>query len=116
MACILSGARYIPQRVFLKAAQSVAAEVSDEEIRSGKVYPDLERIREVSIKVAADCMDYLYSATSTDSIASFMPEPMDKEKWVRDRVFSTDYPDLSPNIYEWDGDQHTKFNSKKIKN
>lgn len=103
MACVLSGARYIPQRMFLKAAQVVASEVSDDEIAVGKVYPDLERIREVSIKVAAECMDYLYSATSTDSIASFMPEPNDKEAHVRARVYSTDYPDLSPELYSWPG-------------
>lgn len=103
MACVLSGARYIPQRMFLKAAQVVASEVNDDEIAVGKVYPDLDRIREVSIKVAAECMDYLYSATSTDSIASFMPEPQDKEAHVRARVYSTDYPDLSPELYSWPG-------------
>ena len=115
MACVLSGARYIPQRVFLKAAQTVAAQVSDEEIESGKCFPDLGRIKEVSVKVAASVMDYLYSATSSDSIASFMPEPVDKEAHIRKRMYDTEYPDLSPEIYEWEGDQHTKAANDHMK-
>ena len=76
--------------------------MSDDEIERGQVYPDLVRIRDVSIKVAANVMDYLYSASSHgESIASFMPEPMDKEKHIRARVYSTDYADLMPEFYNW---------------
>lgn len=102
MACVLSGVRHIPARVFLVAAKSVAREVTDEEIARGQVYPDLERIRDVSIKVAANVMDYVYSATSHDSIASFLPEPQNKEEHIRKRLYSTEYPSLLPEIYDWD--------------
>jgi len=112
MACVLSGARYIPQRVFLKAAQVTAAQVTDEEIAMGKVFPDLDRIRDVSIKVAAEVMDYFYSATSQDSIASFMPEPLDKEAHIRARVYQTDYPDLSPEVYGWGEEFDEKSENK----
>ena len=46
-------------------------------------------------------MDYVYSASSIESIASFLPEPRDKEQHIRDRLYSTDYPDLLPEMYSW---------------
>merc|ERR1712066_56206 len=103
LATVLSGCRYIPARVFLVAAKSVAREVTEEEIERGQVYPDLDRIRDVSIKVAANVMDYVYSGSSHDSIASFLPEPQNKEKHIRARLYSTDYPDLLPDLYNWKG-------------
>ena len=43
-----------------------------------------------------------------------MPEPMDKEAHVRARVYSTDYPDLSPEIYSWGkGYEDDKANKPK---
>jgi len=101
MACVLSGVRHIPQRVFLVAAKAVAKEVSAEEIENGQVYPDLNRIRDVNVKVAAAVMDYVYSASTTESIASFLPEPINKEKHIRKRMYNTDYPNLLPSIYDW---------------
>ena len=112
MATVLSGARHVPQRVFLVAAKTVAKQVTDDEISRGQVYPDLDRIRDVSVKVAAKCMDYIYSATSDDSIASFLPEPEDKEQHVRDRLYSTDYPDLLPEVYCW-GDKTNEIEREK---
>ena len=110
LATVLSGARHVPQRVFLVAAKTVAKQVTQEEINRGQVYPDLDGIREVSIKVAANVMDYVYSASSMDSIASFLPEPQDKEKHIRDRLYSTDYPDLLPEVYSWEESDSPKIN------
>lgn len=107
LACILSGVRHIPARAFLVAAKAVAKECSEEEIARGQVYPDLDRIRETTIKVAAAVMDYVYSASSIESIASFLPEPRDKEAHIRERLYSTDYPDLLPDLYSW---PHEKVN------
>ena len=111
LATVLSGARHVPQRVFLVAAKTVAKQVTQEEINRGQVYPDLDGIREVSIKVAANVMDYVYSASSMDSIASFLPEPQDKEKHIRDRLYSTDYPDLLPEVYSWEESDSPKNQS-----
>lgn len=111
MAVILSGTRTIPQRTFLVAAKSVAREVTDEEIQRGQVYPDLERIQDVSVKVAADVMDFVYSASSNESIASFLPEPANKEQHIRDRMYSTDYPNLLPNLWDWPGQKDAPVGS-----
>lgn len=111
LATVLSGARHIPQRVFLVAAKTVAREVTEEEIARGQVYPDLDRIRDVSVKVAANVMDYVYSATSMDSIASFLPEPQNKEEHIRQRLYTTDYPDLLPEVYNWDN--HVESQTEK---
>jgi len=115
MACVLSGVRHIPQRAFLVSAKAVAREVTDEEIERGQVYPDLVRIRDVSVKVAANVMDYVYSATTHDSIASFLPEPQNKEEHIRKRLYSTDYPDLLPEIYDWsDFEQDPNKHAQKV--
>ena len=46
-------------------------------------------------------MDYVYSATSMDSIASFLPEPQNKEEHICQRLYMADYPDLLPEVYDW---------------
>lgn len=117
MAVVLSGTRTIPQRVFLVAAKAVAREVTSDEIQRGQVYPDLERIQDVSVKVAADVMDYVYSASTNESIASFLPEPANKIEHIKQRMYSTDYPNLLPAVYGWPNqekggktvDRHKKF-------
>ena len=108
MAVLLAGARTIPQRCFLVAAKAVARQVSAQEIAQGQVYPDLERIQDVSVKVAAQCMDYIYSASTNESIASFLPEPSNKEAHIRARMYNTDYPNLNTSIYDWPNDRDEK--------
>ncbi|MEZ4847665.1 MAG: malic enzyme-like NAD(P)-binding protein [Bacteroidia bacterium] len=46
-------AQTVPDRMFFEAAKEVANSVSEEELASGTVYPSFQRIKEVSIKIAA---------------------------------------------------------------
>lgn len=103
MAAVLSGVRLIPSKAFLVAARTVAKSVTDEEIQRGQVYPDLVRIRDVSVDVTADVMDYIYSAPASESLASFLPEPANKREYVRQHCYDTDYAKLTPSIWRWPG-------------
>jgi malate dehydrogenase (oxaloacetate-decarboxylating)(NADP+) len=53
MGVIASGARHITDEMFLAAAESLALEVSDADLRVGRIYPPLEKIRAVSARIAA---------------------------------------------------------------
>lgn len=51
---------HIPDDVFLIAARELAASVKDEDLQSGSLYPPLDAIREVSIKIAMGITKYAY--------------------------------------------------------
>ena len=87
LACILTGATTVNDRAFLIAAQvnksrcietqrlqkfqSVAKELSEDEVKDGQVYPSLDRIKEISKIVAVDVVKYLFDA----ELATYRPEP-----------------------------------------
>lgn len=51
---------HIPDDVFLIAARELAACVKDEDLESGSLYPPLNNIREVSLKIAVGITKYAY--------------------------------------------------------
>lgn len=55
------------------------------DLEQGRIYPALKDIREISVHVAIELVEYLYKA----KLATFFPEPVDKEQFVRSQLFST---------------------------
>lgn len=53
LGVIACEARHITDEMFTAAAKALAGAVSDEDLNSGRVYPPLDRIREVSVDIAA---------------------------------------------------------------
>lgn len=51
---------HIPDDVFLIAARELAASVRDEDLEVGSLYPPLDAIREVSLKIAIAVTKYAY--------------------------------------------------------
>lgn len=51
---------HIPDDVFLIAARELAASVRDEDLEMGSLYPPLDSIREVSLKIAIGITKYAY--------------------------------------------------------
>lgn len=51
---------HIPDDVFLIAARELAASVKDEDLESGSLYPPLDAIREVSLRIAIGITKYAY--------------------------------------------------------
>lgn len=51
---------HIPDDVFLIAARELAACVKDEDLERGSLYPPLNNIREVSLKIAVGITKYAY--------------------------------------------------------
>nr|KAG5696792.1 hypothetical protein BaRGS_012815 [Batillaria attramentaria] len=77
---------------------SLANLVTDADLAEGRVYPPLSMIREVSARIATDLANYVYSK----GMASFYPEPEDKEEFIRSFVYDTSYESFEPETWEWE--------------
>ncbi|XP_069602354.1 NAD-dependent malic enzyme, mitochondrial isoform X1 [Ranitomeya imitator] len=97
LAVILSGVRHISDRVFLEAAKALAEQLTAEELEQGRLYPPLSNIREVSICIAVKVMEFVYR----NGMAFQYPEPLEKNGYVRSKVWSTDYDSFLPDLYDW---------------
>ncbi|VDM41649.1 unnamed protein product [Toxocara canis] len=83
--------------VYLGTKEKVAACVTEESLKVGRVYPQLKEIREISIQIAVEMARYCYK----NGTANLYPQPEDLEKYVRAQVYSTEYDELINATYEW---------------
>uniref|UniRef100_A0A8C7CQN3 malate dehydrogenase (oxaloacetate-decarboxylating) (NADP(+)) n=1 Tax=Oncorhynchus kisutch TaxID=8019 RepID=A0A8C7CQN3_ONCKI len=96
LAVILSGVRHISDTVFL---ETLADQLTDEELAEGRLYPPLSNIREVSLQMAVKVVRFVYA----NNMAFRYPEPKDKDTFVRSTVWDINYDSFLPDIYEWKG-------------
>lgn len=61
--------------------------VTDEDTRKGLIYPPLTKIREVSIRLAVQLTEYMFA----EKLATYSPEPDNKDAFVRSQLYSADY-------------------------
>jgi malate dehydrogenase (oxaloacetate-decarboxylating)(NADP+) len=72
--------------MFLAAAESLASEVTPEDLARGSVYPSLGRIRAVSLKIAVAVAERAYELGYATK-----PRPDNLEAHVASRMFTPDY-------------------------
>ncbi len=72
LGVIISGAIRVPDEMFSASAKALAAQVTENDLALGRVYPALERIREVSAYIAAATAHVAY-----DRGIATMPKPDD---------------------------------------
>jgi len=87
LGVIASGARRVPDEMFLAAAQSLASQVTDADLERGRVYPSLTRIREVSSLIARDVAQIAFDNKLTD-----MEEPEDLLAFIHEHMYQPVYP------------------------
>uniref|UniRef100_A0A8C0BPP0 Malic enzyme n=1 Tax=Buteo japonicus TaxID=224669 RepID=A0A8C0BPP0_9AVES len=92
LGVIACGVRHISDDIFL-----ITAEVSKQNLAEGRLYPPLDSIREVSLKIAVKIVDWAYK----HGLASWYPEPADKETFVKRLVYSPDYDSFVIDDYRW---------------
>ncbi|KAJ6662967.1 hypothetical protein lerEdw1_010788 [Lerista edwardsae] len=97
LAVILSSVRHISDKVFLEAAKALTDQLSEEELARGQLYPPLSNIRQVSINIAVKIMEFLFA----NHMAFYYPEPKDKNKHLRSRIWTSEYESLLPDLYDW---------------
>ncbi|NWH47766.1 MAON protein, partial [Fregata magnificens] len=97
LGVIACGVRHISDDIFLITAESIAAEVTEQNLAEGRLYPPLDSIREVSFKIAVKIVDWAYK----HGLASWYPEPADKEAFVKRLIYSPDYDSFVIDDYRW---------------
>ncbi|XP_065175858.1 NADP-dependent malic enzyme-like [Sycon ciliatum] len=97
LGIIACQARHVTDECFLVAAQSLAALVEECDLTLGRVYPCLDKIREVSTQIAIDVARLCYK----NKLASALPEPDDLSSFIRSHQYTTDYENFVPDVYSW---------------
>ena len=86
LGVILAGALRIPDEMFLASAKALAALVTEDDLAMGRVYPGLERIREVSAYIAAATAQVAY-----DRGLATVPRPVDLVAAARAAMYEPMY-------------------------
>ncbi|BFZ09401.1 hypothetical protein BsWGS_12440 [Bradybaena similaris] len=97
LAVIAVDIRCITEEIFLTAAESLAKMVTEEDLSEGRVYPPLSKIRQVSLNLAEDIINFAYS----HGLAYRHPRPENIRAYLQEFVFSTDYESFVPPVYPW---------------
>ncbi|EPY77511.1 NADP-dependent malic enzyme, mitochondrial [Camelus ferus] len=97
LGVMAGGIRHIPDEIFLLTAEQIAQEVSEQHLSQGRLYPPLSAIRDVSLRIAIKVLDFAYK----HNLASYYPEPKDKEAFVRSLVYTPDYDSFTLDSYTW---------------
>uniref|UniRef100_A0A8C2L824 Malic enzyme n=1 Tax=Cyprinus carpio TaxID=7962 RepID=A0A8C2L824_CYPCA len=100
LGVIACGVRHISDDIFLTTAEAISDMVTEENLAEGRLYPPLKTIREVSFKIAVKIVDHAYK----QGIASWYPEPKDKEAFVLSQVYNSDYDSFTLDSYSWPKD------------
>ena len=86
LGVIATRARRVTMEMFYAAARTLADEVSQNDLTVGRIYPSLERIREVSLKIAI-----AVARVAFDAGLAAIPEPADLPAAVADAVYEPVY-------------------------
>lgn len=86
LGVIACGARHVTKRMFLVAAKTLAHEVSEDDLREGRIYPPLARIRTVSPAIAASVCKVAYD----EGIAT-EPHPENLLELITSRMYRPEY-------------------------
>lgn len=97
LGVVACGLRHITDKIFLTTAEVIAQQVSDEHLEEGRLYPPLDTIRDVSLKIAEKIVKDAYQ----EKTATVYPEPPNKEAFVRSQMYSADYDQILPDCYPW---------------
>ncbi len=88
LGVLVAQARQVTTPMFLAAARALAGEVTEEDLAVGRVYPALNRIRQVSMHVAA-----AVCTVAHDEGIALAPHPPDIEAAIASSMFEPTYTD-----------------------
>merc|ERR1712227_980666 len=110
LGVITAGIHHISDSVFLSAAEALSEMVTDEDLKVGRLYPPLDNIREISVKIASKVAYEAYQ----DNTASTYPEPQDMEALVRSYLYDYNYDNYKalPTLYKWPEEVQKPFWTK----
>ena len=86
LGVIVSGARRITDAMFLVAARTLAAAVTDEDLARGSIFPSLDRVREISGSIAA-----AVATQAFETGLATVPRPGDVRALVQSQTYDAGY-------------------------
>ena len=90
LGLIVSGATRVPDELFAVAARALADIVSEHDLRMGRIFPSLTRIREVSAHIAMAVAERVFELG-----LSRQEKPDDLEAAIREAMYDPEYPDYA---------------------
>ncbi|KAH7646813.1 NADP-dependent malic enzyme [Dermatophagoides farinae] len=81
----------VVDEIFLVAAEALAELVSEKTLANGSVYPPLEEINQVSLRIATRITEWLFQ----HGHAHYTPEPIDKCQFLRQRLYHPSYDEMN---------------------
>jgi len=97
LGVIASKAKRIPEDMFLAAAETVAEQLTETDMKTGRVYPTLKNIRDISFKIGITVAEMAYQY----DLATITPEPECKEELVRRIIYNPDYVSNIPKTFKY---------------
>lgn len=91
LGVVSTGSTRVTDEMFSVAARTLAALVTDADLALGRLYPDLQRIREVSAAIATAVAALVYARGLTAQ-----PRPADLAAHIRATMFDPHYPTYVP--------------------
>ena len=86
LAVFATEASRVTDEMFLKAAESLAAQVTEQDLAVNLIYPPMANIREASIEVAVQVAELIF-----DRGLARVPRPADVREFVRGKVYEPGY-------------------------
>lgn len=90
MGVIASRASQVTNEMFLAAARIVAREVSETDLRIGRIYPPLPRIREVSLAIAVEVAEIAYRQGLATTV-----RPDNLQEYIAGLMYEPEYTSYS---------------------
>ena len=86
LAVFATEASRVTDEMFLKAAESLAAQVTDQDLAVNLIYPPMANIHEASVEVAVHVAELIF-----DRGLARVPRPANIAEFVRSKVYSPEY-------------------------
>ena len=86
LGVIACRAKHVTDEMFLAAAQTLAAEVSEDDFKRGSIYPPLGYIREISAKIATAVCEVAYQQGLAGN-----PRPNDLAAYINSQMYEPNY-------------------------
>jgi len=86
LGVIVSGARRVTDAMFLAAARTLAAAVSDADLAQGSIFPPLQGVREISASIASAVADIAYETGLATE-----PRPDDVRAFIESQMYDPRY-------------------------
>lgn len=89
--------RHIPDELFYLTAKTLSEQVTDEDLSVGLVYPPIEKIRDVSRKIAVTLAEYAYEK----NLAALYPKPNNLDEYIQSKQYTAEYENILPPKWNW---------------